>query len=116
MQNKTFNDFLDYVARLRGWKHFVDLTFGGPSISEVKDVMTEAAQLYADYCVEKSKEWVSVETILPEKGKKVNCKLSENIGIGTVEKILYRMKHNGKWNDYNHLVTHWQPLPKAPKP
>jgi hypothetical protein len=57
-----------------------------------------------------SADWLPSSDVLPKKGVKVRCKLSKDIGLGTTEKILYRMKHNGNWNDYHHLVTHWKPI------
>ena len=57
-----------------------------------------------------SADWLPCSDVLPKKGVKVRCKLSIDIGLGTTEKILYRMKHNGNWNDYHHLVTHWKPI------
>lgn len=57
-------------------------------------------------------EWIPVSERLPKKGVRVRCLLSSAIGFNTKEKNLYRMKYNGRWNDYDHLVTHWQPLPQ----
>src|SRR5688572_9921851 len=48
-------------------------------------------------------KWISVKDVLPQTGINVRCKLPD-IGLGKKEKTLYRMKHNGKWNDYNDLV------------
>ena len=56
-------------------------------------------------------EWISVKERLLEKGERVPCKLSKPVGLTKDEFNLYRMKHNGKWNDYHHLVTHWKPNP-----
>jgi hypothetical protein len=58
--------------------------------------------------------WIDVEDYLPKKGELVKCKLSKDIGFGITQKVLYRMKHNGKWNDYHDLVTHWRPLNPQP--
>ena len=55
-------------------------------------------------------DWIPVSEKLPKKGLKVKCKLSCNIGFNTTEKILYRMKHSGEWNDYSKLVTHWKTI------
>lgn len=57
-------------------------------------------------------EWIDINFLLPETGVTVLCKLSKDIGLGTTEKKLYRMKYNGKWNDYDHLVTHWKIIGK----
>jgi len=58
--------------------------------------------------------WISVKDVLPQTGVTVRCKLPD-LGLGVVERVLYRMKHNGKWSDYNAYVTHWQPLPQLPE-
>lgn len=55
-------------------------------------------------------DWLPVSEELPKKGVIVLCKLSKDIGLGKTEKKLYRMKHNGRWNDYHDLVTHWKPI------
>ncbi len=61
-------------------------------------------------------EWIKIEDDLPKKGVRVKCKLTQpNIGRVPSEIILYRMKHNGEWNDYNSLVTYWMPLAKETK-
>jgi hypothetical protein len=54
-------------------------------------------------------DWIPISESLPKKGVNVRCKMKD-IGLGKVEKTLYRMKHNGKWNDYNSYVTHWKPI------
>jgi hypothetical protein len=62
----------------------------------------------------KAEDWISVSERLPKRGVKVRCLLASHIGPNTNEKNLYRMKYNGKWNDYPHLVTHWKPIESAP--
>jgi hypothetical protein len=56
--------------------------------------------------------WYDVDELVPQTGVTVLCKLSQDIGFGCTTKKLYRMKYNGNWSDYNHLVTHWRKLGK----
>jgi len=73
-----------------------------------------AVEKVIDLEAQLSKEWISVEDRLPEKGVKVLIGRDDNVG---------HAKFNGhSWtiissNDVvvPSQVTHWQPLPKAPK-
>lgn len=57
-----------------------------------------------------AENWISVKDELPKKGVRVRCLLASHIGPNTKERNLYRMKYNGKWNDYDNLVTHWKKI------
>jgi len=55
MQNKTFNDFLDEVAKAQFNRTFDELNHQrGVVPATIKGVINEAANLFADYCVEKA--------------------------------------------------------------
>jgi hypothetical protein len=53
-------------------------------------------------------DWIRTIDRLPPRGVEVVCKLTAEIGRGIKEKVLYRMKHNGQWNDYNAFVIAWK--------
>lgn len=56
-------------------------------------------------------EWISIKESLPKKGERVKAKLPKKFTpYKCGHRILYRMKHNVEWNDYNEYVTHWMPL------
>jgi hypothetical protein len=52
-KDKTFNDFLDEVAKEKGWKHLAEMK-KHLQTNAIVSICTEAAQLYSDYCVEKA--------------------------------------------------------------
>ena len=59
-------------------------------------------------------KWISVEERLPEAGQRVLCYCRANIYE------VMKMRTDGRWvaNDMvlrNSFVTHWMPLPEAPK-
>lgn len=109
MQNKTFNDFLDYSSRECGHSDFIDLRMNG-TFNQIIDVMTEAAQLYADYCVEKAGE-SEPNTYEIDFGNHLRCQIKVSNNRIEVEGAM-----NG-WGDGVPLSeVKITPLPKTPKP
>jgi hypothetical protein len=117
--NKTFNDFLDEVAKTRGCQTY-QLALDYYVQDEVKYIMTEAANLFADYCVEKAGEWVSVKERQPDASDPVliwyHGLMSGNSAVAYYEYGEWFLFHAESGDEPIKAPSFWQPLPKAPKP
>jgi hypothetical protein len=110
MQNKTFSDFLDEVAKEKGYNDFKDLTLGLTAISGVQYIATEAANLFADYCVEKAGENNAIKFT-----EWVFSECSMDAGHFPHE-LGFWHKETQKYLSLIDLYDLFEPLPKAPKP
>jgi hypothetical protein len=118
---KTNKELLsDANSIIRSFKSVIerqgkDTNWEGLNIQVARILKEQHAVLYSQSApVKEAQEviWYDINELIPQTGVMVLCKLSKDIGIGTTTKKLYRMKYNGKWNDYDNLVTHWSKLGK----
>lgn len=66
--------------------------------------------------VKQNNGWISVTERLPEERLLVLCYISLSPPgeiYRDIQKVL--SQRGGLWDDYGSCVTHWQPLPPAPK-
>lgn len=113
---------IEEMAKVMANGRFVE-----PNNNQIRTFIGEAESLYnAGY--RKQSEWISVEERLPEPN--VNCLVAAKVGnrmvvdLGSREWCFdYRtMEHSYVWsimNDWDEgegcEITHWMPLPEAPK-
>lgn len=83
----------------------------GPNTTEEIMLILKAA-----YDMAKADEWVSVETALPEKDGRYLAYVKPGSGLYDwgAHSLIYDSQ-NGFGRATHKHVTHWQPLPKAPK-
>lgn len=77
------------------------------------DDLSEAVYKISDVAGYRKQEWISVEDRLPETDTRVLVYMHENRMSYTkidTDRIVAR-----KWVRWGNLVTHWMPLPEAPK-
>lgn len=73
--------------------------------------------------------WISIRKRVPEPGRRVDIWMEiyaspRSFGMGDSFRVIEAWRENGKWFHrhegkvkelYNDYVTHWMPMPKAPK-
>ena len=77
----------------------------------INDVLPTLVE-FKNGCYRKQSEWISVDERLPEEGVRVLVWLDieDNYTNIDTDRIL-----RVKWVRWNSFVTHWMPLPEAPK-
>lgn len=87
---------------------------------------SEAAQLYADRCVEEAIRWIPVTEMMPQKGQQVlvigyrEAELYPASGKPSVGCVYWNTAQSSPCSDtcfysfgYNN-ITHWMPIPRTP--
>ena len=84
--------------------------------SASKQECEEVAEILYNADYHKQSKWISVDERLPEENTEVliYCKTNNGKEVFFVDKIRY-FRGIAIWDVWNGKVTHWMPLPEAPK-
>lgn len=91
-------------------------------------LIEQAAQLYADWCVEEATRWIPVSERMPQKGQQVcvigyrEAELHPAGKEPSVGLVYWNTAQSSRCSDtcfysfgYTN-ITHWMPIPELPKP
>ena len=85
----------------------------------IGDCTYEFAESYHEELSQPKDNWISVEDRLPINDDEVLCVIKGWDDMDYQRTLSYDVPHKewGDWNgeEYNTVVTHWQPLPEPPK-
>jgi len=124
---KTLNDYLDETARKYERTCWQDITnemhAGATDWIDMQVMLLEASEAYAeDRCREQSsKEWISIDEILPGLAEHGDEIISSTVIVTDGEYQDYgHVNDKGDWKCYGMFlnakcITHWMPKPNLPR-